>query len=271
MSDSQKRFPYHVRILCRNKAFTAPSTAGLCPGYSQANVIILPSKFAADFRLLGARNPVSCPLLGETKPGDPQVPEALAADSDVRTDCPSYNIYRDGVFAEQKESIETEWRDDSVAFFIGCSYSFEAALVKNGLPPRHLELNRAVPMYKTNYRLCPAGVFGGHMVVSMRPYRLVDLERVRDITRPFVKTHGEPVAWGLDGAKYLGITDLDRTNPDFGDPTEIQDGEVAVYFGCGVTPQLSVMDSGISGEVIGHTPGRMLMLDIKDEDVCLSF
>ncbi|KAK0435179.1 hypothetical protein EV421DRAFT_2022673 [Armillaria borealis] len=199
------------------------------------------------------RNALSC----EAKPGDSQVPEALAADSDVRTDCPSYNIYRDGLFAEQKESIVKEWRNDSIAFFIGCSYSFEAALVKSGLPLGHLELDRAVPMYKTNYRLCPAGVFGGHMVVSMRSYRLADLER--------------PVAWGLDGAKSLGITDLDGTNPDFGDPTEIQDGEVAVYFGCGLTPQLSVMDRGISGEVVGHTPGRMLMLDIKDEDVCLSF
>ncbi|KAK0453994.1 uncharacterized protein EV420DRAFT_1696443 [Desarmillaria tabescens] len=261
MSVSQVRSPYDVRILCRNKAFNAPSTAGLCPGYSQANVIILPNKFAADFR---------CPLLGETKPGDPQVPEALAADSDVRTDCPSYNVYRDGVFSEQKESIEQEWRNDSVTFFIGCSYSFEAALAKNGLAPRHLELGRAVPMYRTSYRLCPAGVFSGHMVVSMRPYRLADLERVRDITRPFVKTHGEPVAWGPEGAKSLGITDLDGTNPDFGDPTVIKDGEIAVYFGCGVTPQLSVMDSGIAGEVVGHTPGRMLMLDIKDEDVCVS-
>ncbi|KAK0203792.1 hypothetical protein DFS33DRAFT_1431970 [Desarmillaria ectypa] len=230
------------------KAFTAPSTAGLCPGYSQANVIILPNKFATDSRLLCARNSVSSatsfpPLLRS---------KALAADSDVRTDCPAYNIYRDDVFAEQKESIEQEWRNDSVAFFIGCSYSSEAALVKNGLTPRHLELNRAVPMYKTNYRLCPAGA---------------DLERVRDITCLFVKPQGEPVAWGPEGAKSLGITDLNGMKPDFGDPTEIKDREIAVYFGCGVTPHLSVMGSSISGEVVGHTRGRMLMLDIKDEDV----
>ncbi|KAK0480793.1 hypothetical protein IW261DRAFT_1583961 [Armillaria novae-zelandiae] len=235
--------PAYVSLSGKN--FLPYLTAGFCPGRSQANVVLLPNKFAADFRLLCARKPVSCPLFGETKPGDPQVPEALAADSDVRTDClPTMYISRDGVFAEQKESIEKEWRDDSVAFFIGCSYSFEAALVKNELPPRHLELNRAVLVNKTNYRLRYAGVFGGHMEVSMRPYRLVGFERMRDITRPFVKTHGERVAW---------------------------DGEVPAYFGSGVTPQLSVMDSGISGEVVGHTPGRMLMLDIKDEDICLSF
>jgi uncharacterized protein YcsI (UPF0317 family) len=193
---------------------------------------------------------------------------------------------------EEKRDVAKEWKDDSVAFFIGCSYSFEAALTAQGLVPRHTELNRNVPMYRTKVPLAAAGgesssqrralspsglvaellsfqtAFGGNMVVSMRPYPLALLPLVRETTRPFVLAHGEPVAWGVDGARALGITDLDGTNPDFGDASEIREGEVAVYWGCGVTPQLSVMDSKIPGQVLSHAPGHMLVLDMVNKDVC---
>ncbi|KAK0238709.1 hypothetical protein EDD85DRAFT_518096 [Armillaria nabsnona] len=260
--------PSDIRSLCRADAFKEASTAGICAGHVQANVIILPQKYADDFRWLCLRNPVSCPLLGETKPGDPRVPEHLAFKSDIRTDCPLYNIYRDGVFVESKPSLEDYWQPDSIAFFIGCSYSFEAALAESKLAPRHTELGRNVPMYRTNVPLMAAGAFSGHMVVSMRPYPVSQIPKVRDITRPYFLAHGEPVAYGPDGAKALGLSDFDGSNPDFGDPTEIREGEIAVYWGCGVTPQVAVMDSGIEGTVMGHAPGQMLVLDMVNEAVC---
>ncbi|GAA5962139.1 hypothetical protein JCM8115_006603 [Rhodotorula mucilaginosa] len=261
--------PRAVRQACRDGSWNYPSTAGICEGYVQANLVILPSKYADDFRNLCARNPVPCPLLGETKKGDPTIPSHLAADCDIRTDAPLYRIYKGGKLVEEKKDILAEWDDDdSVGFLIGCSFSFEAALINGGLTPRQIEIGRNVPMYRTKAPLAPAGRLGGHMVVSMRPYPPEAIEQVRDLTRPFIRTHGEPIAWGAEGAAALGIDDPEGKNPDFGDASEIREGEVPVYWGCGVTPQLSVMDSKIPEIVCGHSPGHMLLLDIRDEDVC---
>ncbi|GAA6042416.1 hypothetical protein JCM8097_008442 [Rhodosporidiobolus ruineniae] len=261
--------PAEIRLACRNGTWTEPSTAGFAPGHVQANLIILPSKYAADFRNLCARNPVPCPLLGETKPGDPTVPAHLAKDADIRTDAPRYTVYKAGKLVDSKDNLVDEWKEDSVGFFIGCSYSFEAALTAAGLTPRQIELGRNVPMYKTTVPLCSAGALSGRMVVSMRPYpaHLVDL--ARSTTRPFVKAHGEPVAWGWEGMKALGIDDPTGEKPDFGDASEIREGEVPVYWACGVTPQLAVMDSKLPDLVLGHAPGHMLVLDMKDEEVCV--
>ncbi|GAA5944979.1 uncharacterized protein JCM15063_000592 [Sporobolomyces koalae] len=260
--------PGQVRLACRNEDWNEATTAGICDGYVQANVIFLPAKYASDFRALCKRNPVPCPLLGETKVGDPTVPAHLAKDSDIRTDCPSYRVYSSGKLLESKKHVNAEWKSDTIAFFIGCSYSFESALVAHGLVPRHIELKRNVPMYKTKVALAPAGALHGHMVVSMRPYQRESLELVRTITRPFVLAHGEPVAWGIEGARSLGITDLDGTNPDYGDASEIREGEIAVYWGCGVTPQLAIQDSNLPEIVMGHSPGHMLVCDMQDEEVC---
>ncbi|ESK84966.1 duf1445 domain protein [Moniliophthora roreri MCA 2997] len=268
VSDSRSLSPAQVRSLCRQNNFQESTTASFCNGYVQANLIILPEKYAEDFRNLCARNPVSCPLIGETRPGDPRVPDHLAANCDIRTDLPRYNIYRDGKFVEAKDSIEKEWKSDSIAFLIGCSYSFEAALCTSGLTPRHVEIGRNVPMYKTQVSLMPAGVFSGRMIVSMRPYPAGAVDVVRAITRPYVRAHGEPVAWGVDGARALGIDDIIGLNPDHGDPSDIRAGEVPVYWGCGVTPQQVVIDSGIPGTVISHAPGHMLVLDQHIADVC---
>ncbi|GJN93251.1 hypothetical protein Rhopal_006298-T1 [Rhodotorula paludigena] len=233
-----------------------------------ANLIILPAKYAADFRALCARNPVPCPLLGMTEPGNPMVPEHLAKDCDIRTDAPAYNVYKEGKLVATKSDILDEWQDDSVGALVGCSFSFEAALIAGGLTPRQIEISRNVPMYKTMVPLAAAGVFTGHMVVSMRPYPPSAIERVRDLTRPFVRAHGEPVAWGAAGAAALGIDDLKGQRPDFGGVSAVHEGEVPVYWGCGVTPQLVVMDSKLPEVVMGHAPGHMLILDMRDEEVC---
>lgn len=274
-----------VRLASRQGSLTGV-TSGLAPSFLQANLIVLPSRYADDFRLLCARNPVPCPLLAESSnigsydslksyiaglKGD-----QIACDIDIRHDAPKYMVYQDGLLsASHVENIAAEWTEDHVAFLIGCSYSFETALINDRLPPRHFVMQRNVPMYRTNIPLCPAGVFtGSTYVVSMRPYKRSDIERVRDITRPFVTTHGEPIAWGWDGMKSLGITDINK--PDWGDvPLELDgqpldssnDDVVPVFWGCGVTPQEAVMRAGLKGTVLGHAPGHMILLDVKDEDV----
>jgi uncharacterized protein YcsI (UPF0317 family) len=252
---------------------------------------VLPSRYAADFRLLCARNPVPCPLLAESShPGSfssltthlitssTGVPVPVATDIDLRRDAPAYRLYRDGklVSTDEPRDIVDVWTPDHVGFLIGCSYSFESALSLAGLPPRHVVLSRNVAMYRTTVPICPAGVFtGGTYVVSMRPYRPSEIERVRDVTRPFVQTHGEPIAWGWEGMRALGIRDI--TKPEWGDAVLGLDGEtvfseedkefVPVFWGCGVTPQNAVMMAGLEGTVMGHAPGHMIVLDARDEDV----
>ncbi|ORY35047.1 hypothetical protein BCR39DRAFT_516339 [Naematelia encephala] len=257
-----------VRQLCRDNELPTPSTAGWAPDCAQANIVILPAKYADDFRTFCLRNPVPCPLLGETKPGDPTVPSFLAKSSDIRTDCGRYNIYKDGQWVDNKTDVMEEWKDDSVAFFIGCSYSFESALVANDLPLRHQEIHKMTPCYKTSVQLMQAGIFSGRMVVSMRPYPADRVSDIQAITRSFSKAHGEPVGYGPEGAAKLGIQDVDGQKPDWGDATVMKEGEVAVYWGCGVSPQQAVLDSKIPGTVMCHQPGMMLVLDLKAKDVC---
>ena len=269
--------PADIREKARNgQSFL---TTGLAPGHIQANLIVLPSSVALDFELLCARNPVQCPLLGKsTVPGDPHMftPTSLFNHStagitkkvDICHDIPLYNIYETGVKTTSKTNIENEWSDDSVAFLIGCSYSFEHALIRAGLPPRQIQQGCNVPMYRTDVKLFPSGIFvGGTMVVSMRPYHRGDIEKVRSITRLYVKTHGEPVAWGWDAVHQLGIHDI--ACPDFGDAVKIGPDEVPVFWGCGVTPQVAVMAAGdkIPGKVMAHAPGHMMILDITEMEL----
>lgn len=263
-------------------------TAGLAPTYIQTNLIVLPSRYASDFRLLCQRNTVPCPLLAESKaPGkwdelksciQGVADEKIAAECDIRRDVPKYTIYQDGALVGQTTDIDKGWTEDHVAFLIGCSYSFETALTVSGLPPRHCEMGRNVSMYRTNIPLCPAGVFtGATYVVSMRPYKKTEIERVRDVTRPYVETHGEPIVWGWDAVETLGINDINV--PEWGDApltldgrplTEDNEGAVPVFWGCGVTPQEAVMRANLKGTVMGHAPGHMLVLDLKEEDLlCL--
>ncbi|KAK0643169.1 DUF1445 domain-containing protein [Cercophora newfieldiana] len=277
-----------TRLASRTQTLTS-QTSGLAPSHLQANLIVLPQRYASDFRLLCQRNPVPCPLLAESStPGSfttltshlrrtpSSVPIPLASDIDLRHDAPKYLIYRDGKVANEVTDLASHWEADHVGFLIGCSYSFEDALASAGLPPRHTVQGRNVPMYRTKLPLCPAGVFtGGTYVVSMRPYRIEDVERVREVTRRYVATHGEPIAWGWDGARRLGIEDIRR--PEWGDVSLTEDGKaefaegleegvVPVFWGCGVTPQEAVMRAGLDGTVMGHAPGHMIVLDVKDHE-----
>lgn len=295
-----------VRLAARDKSWTE-ITAGLAPSFLQANLIVLPSRYANDFRLLCARNPVPCPLLAESaRPGDATILRSrlkapvqetttngqpagrakhldemvigVANDIDLRHDFPKYKIYKNGrPGGVDVEDIETQWTDDHVGFLIGCSYSFESALATAGLTPRHQLQGRNVPMYRTKIPLCPAGVFAGATyVVSMRPYKIADVSCVRDITRPYVATHGEPVDWGWDGMKRLGIEDI--TKVQWGDPSlnldssgrpfdESEQGYVPVFWGCGVTPQNAVMMAGLEGTIMAHSPGHMIVLDVQEHEV----
>ncbi|KAK3311794.1 hypothetical protein B0H66DRAFT_102255 [Apodospora peruviana] len=282
-----------VRLAARSNALTGP-TSGLAPSYLQANLIVLPQRYAADFRLLCARNPVPCPLLAESshpgafdelksyirRSGSDAHPLLVAAsDIDLRHDAPQYRVYRDGkLLVGERTDIVDEWQDgDHVGFLIGCSYSFEAALAEAGLPCRHVVQDRNVPMYRTNIALCPAGVFtGGTYVVSMRPYQLEDVDKVREITRRFVATHGEPIAWGWEAAASLGIEDIGC--PEWGEGPRCLDGKqvyrqgadegfVPVFWGCGVTPQEAVMRAELKGTVMGHAPGHMIVLDVQEQEV----
>ena len=280
-----------ARLQSRNNTWDAP-TSGIAPNYLQANLIVLPSRFAHDFALLCARNPVPCPLLASSATrGDfnnlvSHVPgvlgDKIAAEIDIRHDAPRYNVYVDGTLTHRAVStIEPHWdHDDHVAFLIGCSYSFENALTAAGLPPTHMLQGRAVPMYRTNVPLCPAGVFtGSTYVVSMRLYRADEVENVRNITRRYITTHGEPIAWGWDGMRSIGITDIRHFDwgeaPITSDGLEVvqceeevkADGLVPVFWGCGVTPQEAVMKAKLPGVVMGHAPGYMVVLDVKEEDV----
>lgn len=280
-----------ARLQSRTNTWDTP-TCGIAPGYLQANLIVLPSRYARDFAILCARNPVPCPLLASSeRPGDfanltshirDLSDGEIASGIDIRTDAPRYNVYVNGKLTEQAvESIKTHWdHADHVAFLIGCSYSFENALTLAGLSPPHVLHGRNVPMYRTTVPLCPAGVFvGSTYVVSMRMYKASEVDRVREITRPYITTHGEPIAWGWDGMKALGLASICK--PDWGDApitasgTQVlqcheevkDDGFVPVFWGCGVTPQEAVMRAKLPGVVMGHAPGYMVVLDVKEEDV----
>ncbi|KAH8662419.1 DUF1445 domain-containing protein [Xylariales sp. PMI_506] len=276
-----------ARLAARQNLYTK-STSGIAATYLQANLMILPSKYADDFRNLCHRNPVPCPLIAESvTKGDfsnlkcylPRITaDELAAQLDLRTDCPRFNVYsgsqlqREGV-----ADIVSEWTDDHVAFVIGCSQSFESALVRAGLEIRHVTHDRTVPMYRSNIPLNASGVFSGSTyVVSMRPFKRSDIERVRDITRRYLPTHGEPVAWGWDALERLGIKNVDDVQ--WGHAPLTADGRplsevfgdednVPVFWGCGVTPQEAVMKAPLEGTIMAHCPGHMLVMDCREDDV----
>ncbi|NJN40363.1 MAG: putative hydro-lyase [Gammaproteobacteria bacterium] len=226
----------------------AGNTAGLAPGYVQGNVCILPRDYAEDFFVFCQRNPKPCPLLGASDPGDPRIP-ALAEDLDMRTDVPSYRVFRDGEFVEDVPDILSLWRDDLVAFVLGCSFSFEEALMEAGLRLRYVEQGRNVSMFLTNIATAPAGPFHGELVVSMRPFTPANAIRAIQVTTRFPNVHGAPVHIGKP--ELIGIDDINR--PWVGDPTEVRADELPVFWACGVTPQ-SVVRNARPPLCITHTP-----------------
>jgi uncharacterized protein YcsI (UPF0317 family) len=251
------RFPtgHEARLACRSGAVTG-STAGIAPGYVQGNLAILPKDLAADFLRFCHFNPKPCPVLAMSEAGDPRLP-ALGADLDIRTDLPSYRVWQDGRLVDETPDVVKWWRDDLVAFVIGCSLSFEEALLADGVPVRHIDQNVIVPMYRTNVACAPAGAFAGPMVVSMRPMQPVHVIRAIQITSRFPAVHGAPVHVGLP--HLIGIADLGK--PDYGDTIAVEDDELPVFWACGVTPQ-AVIAAAKPPFAITHSPGAMLVTDL---------
>lgn len=239
------------------------STAGMADGYVQANLVILKKELAFDFMLFCQRNPKPCPILDVTDPGSP-IPTRLAPTADLRTDVPKYRIYRHGELMSETTDIQSYWADDMVAFLLGCSFTFEQALLHNGIPVRHIEENRNVPMYQTNISCTEAGEFHGPMVVSMRPIPQSDVVRAVQVTSRFPSVHGAPVHIG--DPTLIGIKDL--SHPDFGEPVTIKNGEVPVFWACGVTPQAVAMTAKPE-LMIAHAPGYMFISDLRDEEMAV--
>ena len=254
--------PDDVRQLIRSGSLVQP-TSGVAPGYVQANLAILPKELAFDFLLFCQRNPKPCPLLEVVEAGDVE-PVQFAPGADLRTDVPLYRVYEYGEMTAEVEDISEFWRDDLVSFLLGCSFSFELALTRAGIPLRHIEQETNVSMFITNIPATSAGVFTGPTVVSMRPIRQEQVVRAVQVTSRFPAVHGAPLHVGDPAA--IGIDDI--TQPDFGEPTEIRDGEVPVFWACGVTPQAAAMASR-PPMMITHSPGYMFITDKKDEDLAV--
>ncbi len=257
MPDFSVISPDLARRLFRKNGLVRP-TAGMCAGYAQCNLLVLPSALAADFREFARRNPFSCPVLEESEKGS-RLLKKIAADVDLARDFPRYRVWRDGRLTEQPLDVEALWNDDLVAFLIGCSFSFEDALLKAGIPVRHIEEGCNVPMYRTSIDCEPYGAFAGKMVVSMRPMTPQQAQKAAEITARMPRVHGAPVCIG--DPRSIGIYDLDQ--PDFGDMVTVREGEVPVFWPCGVTPQSVVMNTR-PPFAITHAPGHMLIADVKN-------
>jgi uncharacterized protein YcsI (UPF0317 family) len=238
-------------------------TAGIAPGYAQGNLAILPESLAADFLRFCQLNPKPCPLLGASAPGDFRLP-ALADDLDIRTDVPRYRVFRHGEVIDEPTDIRAYWRDDLVAFVLGCSFSFEEALLESGIELRHITLNVAVPMYRTSIATAPTRPFHGPMVVSMRPMKPADAIRAIQITTRFPAVHGAPVHIGKP--ELIGIADLMK--PDYGEPVPVHADEIPVFWACGVTPQ-SVVANAKPEFCITHYPGSMLVTDRRNSEFAI--
>jgi uncharacterized protein YcsI (UPF0317 family) len=253
-----------IRQRCRTGQLEAP-TPGLALGYVQANLVVLPYNLAFEFLLFCQRNPKACPILDVTEVGNPE-PKLIAPGADIRTDLPRYRIFRQGQLVEETTDIRPFWRDDLVAFLIGCSFSFENAMLNAGLPVRHVEEGKNVPMYKTTIKCIPSRTFSSSLVVSMRPLPAHHVVRAVEVTSRYYKAHGSPVHIGNPG--IIGIEDL--ASPDYGDAVTLRDDEVPVFWACGVTTQTAILQTKPEF-AITHSPGYMFVSDLKDEDltVCM--
>jgi uncharacterized protein YcsI (UPF0317 family) len=245
-----------ARLAVRSGAHRGP-TAGLAPGFVQGNLAILPQRLAADFMQFCRLNPKPCPLIGTSAPGNPAVPEL--GDIDIRTDLPRYRVWKNGELVAEPEDITDFWRDDLVSFVIGCSFSFEEALMAEGIELRHIARGCNVPMYRTSIATHEAGPFHGPMVVSMRPLKPADAIRAVQITTRFPSVHGAPVHIGKP--ELIGIKDVMK--PDYGDAVEVRADELPVFWACGVTPQAAI--AAVKPEFcITHAPGAMLITDLRN-------
>lgn len=255
--DFETATPREVRQLIREGKYTG-QTSGMCRGYAQANLVVLPKELAYDFLLFAQRNPRPCPLLEVSDTGSRTLHE-IAEDADIAKDIPKYRIYKKGELEGEYTDVSEFWRRDFVSFLIGCSFSFEGDLIAADVPVRQIEEHKNVPMYNTNIPCRSAGVFHGNMVVSMRPIPYALVPKAVLITGQMPRVHGAPIHIG--DPSVIGINDLEH--PDYGEMVTIHEGEVPVFWPCGVTPQNVIMQSK-PDFVITHAPGHMLITDVKN-------
>jgi uncharacterized protein YcsI (UPF0317 family) len=258
-TNDSRLFREHVR-----KGEWRKSTVSVCPGFVQANVVILPKEFALDFTIFCLRNPQPCPILEILEAGDFRVYD-LASDADIRTDVPMYRIFEKGEMVAEKDNIKEHWSPDLVTFLIGCSYTFEEALVRGGVPVRNYLEGKDPGVYVSSIMCRPAGIFSGPMMVTVRPIPPEQVSRAVQITSRFPRTHGAPLHIG-DGTS-IGIADLDKI--DFGEVPEREEGEIPVFWGCGITPQMVALHSKVPF-MITHKPCHMFVSDIRIEAIAAS-
>jgi uncharacterized protein YcsI (UPF0317 family) len=261
-------------------------TSGVAPGFVQANIVALPKEHAVEFLEFVRANPKGCPLLAVTEPGNPCA-LTCAPNSDLRTDIPKYRVWVDGVLKEEVSDASEYWEKDMVGFLLGCSFSWEGVLTDKGYTPRHLEKNidgtnsnKNVPMYKTNIKNIKSGCFGGEVVVSMRPYPAHQLSEVFNITARYPEAHGSPIHWGDPALIGIGTSDGENddgrssfekwcralSHPDFGDAVQLREGDVPVFWACGVTSQMALIEAKLP-LVVTHAPGHMFICDITEEEL----
>ncbi len=249
--------PQEVKKLIREQKLTG-QTSGMCSGYAQANLCILPKEYAFDFLLLCMRNPRPCPILEVGDAGSKDI-KSMASYGNICTDFPKYRIWKNGVLTEEVTDITDYWQDDFVYFLIGCSFSFEAELLEADVPVRHIEEGKNVPMFNTNIPLESAGVFHGNMVVSMRPIPYDLVVKAVNVTAAMPRVHGAPIHIG--SPELIGISDISK--PDYGDAVTVKEGEIPVFWPCGVTPQ-NIVTATKPPIAITHSPGHMFICDVKN-------
>ena len=257
------RSPAQVfRSKCRSGEFTSVTT-GHCLSFVQANLVILPSEYAYEFLVFCQRNPKPCPLLEVTDIGSAEA-KVMAPGSDLRTDLPKYRVVTNGVTEEETTDIRSVWTDQMVCFLLGCSFAFEGELLAAGLRVRHIDEGKNVPMYITNIPCRPSGRFTGQLVVSMRPYTPSEAQQAATITAKFPGVHGAPVHIGDPAA--IGIRDVSVV--DFGEAVTVKEGEVPVFWACGVTPLVALRNAKVP-LAITHSPGHMFIADKLNYELLL--
>lgn len=250
--------PEALRRQARDGTFTS-HTSGYCSGFVQTNLVVLPKSWADEFFVFAQQNPKPCPLVAwSQKAGDPIVNVENYA-IDIRSDLPGYRVWKSGELVSEQNDVSEYWQDDFVSFLIGCSFSFEEALIADGLDIRNISQGTNVPMYDTNVACTPTERFHGNVVVSMRPFVPKDAIRMIQICSRFPSVHGAPIHFGDPAA--IGIHNIEA--PDYGEPVEFRTGEVPVFTACGVTPQ-AVIAAAKPPICITHQPGKMLVTDIPN-------
>jgi len=254
--------PREARQQIREGKLLKP-TCGLAPGFTQANLVVLPREYAFDFLLFCQRNPKPCPVLEVLEPGKYE-PVLTAPAADIRMDIPLYRVYQDGKLTAEVKDIKGYWNDELVSFLLGCSFTFETALIRAGIEMRHIDEGKNVSMYVTSIATTPSGIFQGPLVVSMRPIPRDKVVKAVQITSRYPGVHGAPVHIGEP--EKIGVTDLSK--PDWGDQSVFKEDEVPVFWACGVTPQAVALKSKPS-LMITHSPGHMFITDLRDEDLAV--